>query len=196
MGVFLMKIKDRFILGLISGLAGNVIKTTLDEISLRNKISKRSFRATAAGVWVAKKKQADAPSGQLLGGIFDFGFASLGGVATVYFLSKTGRDYLLLKGATSGLIIGSFITSLLSRLPSNKVTPKDAPSNLSYMLSHVFYGIATTGVATYLGHPSIFDTAPLNNYLEPVEQTTEMRDRQIKQEEQYDGVHYYNLLPH
>ncbi len=53
-----MKIKDRFVLGLISGLAGNVLKMAVDEISLLQKISQRSFRATAAGVYVEKKKQA------------------------------------------------------------------------------------------------------------------------------------------
>jgi len=184
-----MKVKDRFVLGLISGLAGNVLKMVVDEVSLRNKISQRSFRATAAGVYVAKKKQADAPLGQLLGGLFDFGFASLGGVATVYFLSKTGRDHLMIKGAASGLIIGSITTSLLSGLPTNKVKPKDPASNLSCMVSHVVYGLATTGVAAYLDHPSIYDTPPHNDYLAPTEQTTEVRNRQQKHDERYVSLH-------
>jgi len=184
-----MIIKDRFVLGVISGLTGNVVKMAVDEISLRQKISQRSFRTTAAGVWVSKKKEASSPLGQVLGGIFDFGFASLGGVATVYFLSKTGRDHILVKGATSGVVLGSFLSALLNVIPNNRVPPKDAASNLSYMLSHLLYGLTTTSVAAYLGHPSIYDTPPHNDYLAPTEQTSEMRNKQKKQEEQYVSPH-------
>jgi hypothetical protein len=193
-----MEIKDRFVLGVISGLAGNAVKMAVDEISLRQRISQRSFRTTAAGVWVSKKKEASSPLGQVLGGIFDFGFASLGGVATVYFLSKTGRDHYLIKGATSGLVLGSFLSALLNVIPNNRVPPKDAASNLSYMLSHLLYGLTTTGVATYLGHPSIFDTSPQDDYLPPTEITTEEKkqqesseegNKQRKQQEQYTSMH-------
>lgn len=186
-----MKIKDRFVLGLISGMAGNAVKMAIDEISLRKKISKRSFRSTAAGVMVGKKKHADSATGQVLGGIFDFGFAALGGVATVYFLSKTGRDHLIIKGTASGLIIGSFITSVLSGFPGSKVVPKDASSNLSYMLSHVVYGLVTASVASALGHPALFDVPPLNDYLAPTEKTSEMNNQfpAEKRQEQPIGLH-------
>jgi len=168
-----MKIKDRFVLGLVSGFAGNIVKIVFDELSLRQKISQRSFRSTAAGIWVKKKKHADSALGQLLGALFDFGFASMGGVAIVYFLSKTGRDHLIVKGVVSGIIIGSLTTFLLSAFPKNKVAPKDAASNLSYMLGHAFFGIVTAGAASCLGHPSIYDTSPHNNYMSPTEITTE-----------------------
>ena len=36
----------------------------------------------------------------------------------------------------SGIAIGLFITALVSAFPQNKVRPKDAASNLSYMASH------------------------------------------------------------
>ena len=132
---------------------------------------------------VGKKKHADSATGQVLGGIFDFGFAALGGVATVYFLSKTGRDHLIFKGVASGLFIGSFITSILSGFPGSKVAPKDASSNLSYMLSHIAYGLTTASVASALGHPSLFDTPPLNDYLTPTEKTTEIAGQQEKQQQ-------------
>ena len=79
-----MKIKDKILLGVAAGLIGNTFKTLFDEISLRMKISQRSFRATAAGVWVSKESEATNISGQILGSIFDFGLASLGGIGTVY----------------------------------------------------------------------------------------------------------------
>ena len=166
-------IKDRVTLGIMAGLAGNVTKTIIDEISVKKMISQRSFRSTASGVWVNKKNEATSLKGQILGGLLDFGMGALGGVGTVFFLSKTGRDSLITKGLFSGITMGSLITFALSAIPQNTVRPKDAASNLSYMLSHAVYGVVTTIVAAKFGDPSIYDTKPQNNYLEPTHPTSE-----------------------
>lgn len=170
-----MIIKDRILLGVIAGFTGNLFKTIFDEISLRLKISQRSFRATAAGVWVSKKSEASNIKGQILGSIFDFGLASLGGIGIVYLLSRSGRDHLLVKGTLSGITIGSFITATLSAFPQNKVKPKDAASNLSYVAGHTVYGLIATAVAAKLGTPTLFDSKPLNDYLPPTDLTTEQQ---------------------
>lgn len=168
----MLKIKDRILLGVIAGLAGNTVKTIIDEISLKQKISQRSFRNTAAGVWVTKKSEVTNINGQILGGLLDFGMATLGGIGTVYMLTKTGRDHIITKGLISGIGMGSSINFVLGTLPQNQIRPKDAASNLSYMLSHAVYGLITTFVVAKLGHPSLY-SRPINNYLEPSESTTE-----------------------
>lgn len=181
LGVGLMiKIKDRITLGVVAGLCGNVVKTVIDEMSLRKKVSQRSFRATASGVWVSKKKEADNYKGQILGGLLDFGMACLGGIGTVYVLSGTGRDKLITKGIVSGITIGSGITALLSAFPQNKVRPKDAASNLSYMFCHAVYGLVTVFVAAKLGDKSLFDAKPYNDYLQPTDQITEEKSEKIR----------------
>jgi hypothetical protein len=172
-----MQIRDRVVLGMVAGLAGNIVKTLSDEILLRQKLSKRSFRATAAGVWVNNQKEATNSNGQILGALLDFGLGSLGGIGITYMLSKTGRDHITPKGILSGIAIGSTITATLSAFPQNKVRPKDAASNLSFMFSHALYGITTTALAAKVGHPSLFDVKPLNNYIPPKEVTTEERRR-------------------
>jgi len=169
-------IKDRFLLGILSGFVGNFAKNILDEMSVKKKISQRSFRSTAAGVFVSKKSEAQNIKGQILGSLFDFGMGGMGGVFIVEFLSKRGRDHLITKGIVSGISMGSFITFVLNSLPANKVKPKDAASNLSYMLSHAVYGLVTIYTASILGHKSIFDTKPTNNYLPPTIDTTEKND--------------------
>lgn len=168
-----MKIKDRIVLGAVAGLIGNCFKTFLDEISLRLKISQRSFRATAAGVWVSKEKEAINIKGQTLGSILDFGLASLGGIGIVHLLSKTGRDHLIIKGTISGITIGSFITGMLSAFPQNKVKPKDAASNLSYIAAHAIYGIVTTVFIAKFGDKLLFDSEPYNDRLSPTNPTTQ-----------------------
>ena len=168
-----MKINDRILLGLIAGLGGNLVKTAIDEASLSLKLSQRSFRSTAAGVWVKRKRDAESVHGQVLGGLIDFGMSAVGGIGTVYLLSKTGRDQLLAKGLVSGITIGSTVTGMLSVFPTNKVQPKDAISNLSYMASHAVLGLVTTAIVAKLGDDSLFDAKPYNDYVSPTAKTTE-----------------------
>ncbi|MDW7651780.1 MAG: hypothetical protein SCK29_05750 [Bacillota bacterium] len=187
-----MQIKDRLILGMVAGLGGNAVKTLADEILLKQKISKRSFRSTAAGVWVSKEKEATNFNGQVLGALFDFGLGSMGGIGMTYLLSKTGRDHVLAKGVLSGIAVGSTITATLSAFPQNKVKPKDAASNLAYMFSHAIYGIITTATIAKLGHSSLFDVKPVNNYLPPTEQTTEERKGVSREsEEEQERITYH-----
>jgi hypothetical protein len=165
------KFKDRITLGIVSGFVGIVFKIASDEFFLRQRISKRSFRETASGVWVNTRKQAKSPQGQLLGSLLDLGMGMLGSVVQVFVLSKTGKDSQFLKGSLFGIVWGSFITAALSALPINKVKPKDAVSNLSYMFSHALFGITTTYAATLLGDNSLWDAPPLNNDIQPAKQT-------------------------
>jgi len=155
-----VKIRDKVALGVIAGLAGNVVKTAIDEVSLRQKISQRSFRETASGVWVSKRKEAAGLKGQILGSLFDFGLSSLGGVGIVFLLAKTGKDHLVLKGTLSGITIGSGVTALISGIPGNKIKSKDAASNLSYMFAHGAYGAAAAATAGLLGDPGLFKKQP------------------------------------
>lgn len=169
----MFKIKDRVTLGVIAGLAGNLVKSLIDEVSTKKKISQRSFRGTAAGAWVSKK-ESTSTNGQILGGLLDFGMGSLGGVGTVYFLSITGKDHLVTKGLLSGISMGSLITFVLAAVPTNKAKPKDAASNLSYLISHAAFGLVTTFVAAKLGDPLLYNSKPQHNYPETTSQTLEI----------------------
>jgi hypothetical protein len=88
-------------------------------------------------------------------------------------MSKTGRDKLISKGILSGITIGAIATALPTLAPQNKVKPKDAASNLSYVFSNIIYGLLTTFAAAKLGHDSLFDVPPQNDYVKPTEQTSE-----------------------
>jgi hypothetical protein len=175
------KIKDRVLLGTIAGIAGGMVKTAVDEVSYKKKLSQRSFRETAAGVWVKKTSDASSAQGQVLGGMLDTGLSIGGGIGIVYLLTQTGRDKLVTKGLISGIGLGSVVSFLIGALPQNKIKPTDVTSNLSYMISHAAYGLIATAVAAQLGHPALFDKQPINDYLQPTELTTE----EEKQEELY-----------
>lgn len=169
------KINDRIYLGMISGTVGFVALTLIDVISSSMKISQRSYRTTAAGVWVSTRRQAEEWLGQLLGVMMNIGLSMVGGVSVVKLLTTFGRDKLVPKGLFFGAAFGSIVTAVLSGLSSNKVKPKDAWSNLSYMISHFAFGLATIFTAAKIGDDSLFDTPPQNDYSKPTKQTTEQR---------------------
>ena len=150
------KVNDRIFLGMISGTVGFVALTLIDVISSRMKISQRSYRTTAAGVWVSSRREADKWPGQLLGVMMNIGLSMVGGVSVVKILTTYGRDKLVPKGLFFGATFGSIVTAMLSGLSNNKVKPKDAWSNLSFMISHFAFGLASIFTAAKLGDDALF----------------------------------------
>ncbi|MFZ3100780.1 MAG: hypothetical protein WA131_09070 [Desulfitobacteriaceae bacterium] len=167
------KINDRIYLGMISGATGLVALTLVDVISSKMRISQRSYRTTAAGVWVSSRRQAEKWPGQLLGTLMNVGLSMVGGVSMVKILTRYGRDKLVPKGLFLGITFGSIITAILSGFTKNKVKPKDALSNLSYLLSHAAFGLVSALTIAKIGDDSLFDTPPQNDYSKPTQKTTE-----------------------
>lgn len=167
------KIKDRITLSILAGGVGTVAMMALDMISSKSKMSQRSYPTTAAGVWLKSRRQAESWQGQLLGIIMTSGLSMVGAFGLVNLLSKYGRDKILLKGLFFGTTFGSIINAMLSGLANNKVKPKDAVSNLSYIISNAVFGTITALVASKIGHDSIYDAPPTNNWVSPTEKTTE-----------------------
>ena len=168
----MQKIKDRDTLSIVSGMIGLAGLMLTDEVSQKAKLSKRSFRQAAAGVFVSKKEARNA-RGQLLGVIMNSAVSVLGANYIIKRMSQDGRDKLISKGISSGIIFGAIATVIPNLAPWNKMKPKDATSNLSYVFSNIVFGLLTTFSAAKLGHDSLFDTPPQNDYLKPTEQTSE-----------------------
>ena len=178
------RIKDRDTLAIVSGLIGHAGIILIDAVSRNAGISKRSYREAAAGVFLSQR-EAKSKKGHFLGLIMTSGVSIIGANNIISRLSKTGRDKLLSKGILSGITIGAIATALPSLAPQNKVKPKDAASNLSYVFSNIIYGLLTTYSAAKLGHESLFDVSPQNDYLKPTEKTSEQIKELKKNTVQY-----------
>lgn len=172
------KIKDRDTLSIVSGLLGQAGIILVDTVSRRANLSKRSYREAAAGVFVSKR-EARTVRGQALGTIMNSAVSILGANYIIKRLSQNGRDSLISKGITSGIIFGAIATTLPNIAPWNKMKPKDATSNLSYVFSNLVFGLIATFAAAKLGHDSLYDVPPQNDYMQPTEKTS----AQIKEAE-------------
>jgi len=173
------KIKDRQYLGGIAGLAGGLCMVIVDRISYTMGFSKRIYAETASGVWLGSKRQAKSFSGHVFGTIMTLVLAMMGGAVKVSILSNYGRDKIISKGLMFGVSFGAIITGLTSGLAMNKVKPKDAGSNLSYMVASGIYGIVTAFLISKLGDDSLFDTEPKNDYLKPTIPTVEEKNQNV-----------------
>lgn len=168
----MLKIRDRDTLSIVSGLIGMAGMTLVDGISRRASLSKRSYREAAAGIFVSQS-EAKSFKGQTLGLIMNSTVSILGANYIIKRMSQNGRDKLLSKGIVSGITIGAITTAIPNVVPKNRVKPEDAASNLSYVFSNITYGLLTTFAAAKLGHDSLFDVPPQNDYLKPTEKTSE-----------------------
>jgi hypothetical protein len=167
------KITDRHLLGFYSGLIGGVCMMLFDWASYSLGWSKRLYAETAAGVWVNNKFQARNFKGHLLGTIMTLALCMLGGLAKVSLITKGGRDKISQKGLIFGVCFGAVITGLTSGFVINKVKPKDSNSNLSYVAASGIYGLVTAHLISKLGHDSLFDQEPINDYIKPTIETGE-----------------------
>jgi len=168
------KIKDRDTLAIVSGFIGLAGMLVVDTVSRNAGISKRSYREAAAGVFVSQK-EAKSFKGHALGLIMTAGVSIMGANVIIKRMSQNGRDKLLSKGIVSGITMGAIATALPSIAPQNKARPKDAASNLSHVFTNIIYGLLTTVAAAKLGHDSLYDVPPQNDYLQPTEQTSEQQ---------------------
>lgn len=91
------KIKDRLILGVLSGIGGNLAKHLVQRFAMSKKWAEVDGPARAAGMLVAGHK-ISTPGGKVVGYLADSVVAGIVGVATVYVLSLTRHDRAKLKG--------------------------------------------------------------------------------------------------
>lgn len=169
----MQKLKDRYLLTVVTGILGLLGVTLLDTLSKKLGYSERSYRETAAGIFVPTRMGARSQNGQILGFIMNGVVSILGAGLLSSLITKTGRDLYALKGIVSGITHGAFLMAVQSGMPWNKVKPKDATSNLSYVVTNDMYGLICGTTIAKLGDDSLFDAEPVNDHIKPTLETSE-----------------------
>lgn len=151
------KIRDRILLGLVAGLAGNAAKNAVGHIFVKRNIAEYGGPARAAGMLVPAHKIM-TPSGRIVGWIADTAIGGMLGVATVYVLSFTGKDKAILKSlVTVGSGAWTALYGVLGTMGATKVRLPGPGTVLVEFLTHTVYGAVAGGVAAYLGDEDLFN---------------------------------------
>ena len=151
-----MKVSDRVILGIISGVGANLVKTVLMDISRRIGWASINGAERAAGMLIPPHFLA-RKTGRAVGIIADYAIGGLLGVGTVYALSMTGKDNALLKGALTGQAMWTMLYGALGTMGATRVGPSEPTTVLSEFAAHTAYGTTAAFLATSLGDERLFN---------------------------------------
>jgi len=154
------KIKDRFSLGVISGLGGNLAKIAVERFFNHTGFSKSKGRTTAAGIFL-KKSQVNTPYGKVVGFIEDNMIAAGLGVTCIYWFTFMGKDRYLLKGAALGAFEWSALYGIASKLGATSIYPIKPKDAFAACLSHLAFGAVKSGIAVNLGDSRLFKPSNL-----------------------------------
>jgi hypothetical protein len=151
-----MKLKDTHMIGIIAGTCGCLSMLIIEQFLLRTGLSKRAFSEMAAGVYVNKYSEVVSWQGRILGVLMEFGLCGLTGIIKANLLLKTGLKHLVPKGLMFGMTTGGIVIALVGAFAKNKVRPRDAVTNLAYLLKSAVFGVVTTLVIAKISDKSLF----------------------------------------
>ncbi len=150
------KITDRFLLGVISGLGGNLAKLAVEKTLQAIGFSEETGAKKAAGIFL-KKRDIKTPYGKLIGTVADNLIASSLGVVCIYTMTFMGKDNYLLKGAALGLAEWTSLYGVTSRIGATAIYPTKPKDTIALMLSHIAFGATKITIARHIGDERLFN---------------------------------------
>lgn len=148
------KIKDRIILGSISGLLIGIPFQILNAQLHKNKITDISYGLSASKLFLVKNK-TKTTGGKALAVLINCINAGLTGTAITYLLAGTGKDKATIKGAGVGAVLWVMVNGLLSNVGLNIKSKKPITPLLSFF-EHAFSGALMGFLVTKFGDDSLF----------------------------------------
>lgn len=149
------KIRDRFLVGLISGLGGNLAKMAVEQVFNRTGFSKSNGYTTAAGIFL-KKSDVSSPYGRAVGILADNMIAAGLGVTCIYWLTLMGKDKYLIKGAGLGAAEWGSLYGVASSIGATAIYPVKPKDAIATFLSHFAFGMTKITIAVKLGDSRLF----------------------------------------
>lgn len=154
------KIRDRFLLGIISGLGGNIAKMAVEQVFNKTGVSKSNGYTSAAGIFL-KKSDIATPYGRAVGIIADNMIAGGLGVTCIYWLTLMGKDKYLIKGAGLGAAEWGSLYGVASKLGATAIFPVKPKDAIATFISHLAFGMTKISIAVHLGDSQLFKPSNL-----------------------------------
>lgn len=154
------KITDRYLLGIIAGLGGNIAKIAVERIFMKTTDFKETGAKKAAGIFL-KKSDVSSFQGQIIGNIADNMIAAGLGITCVYWLTLMGKDYYFIKGAGLGTAEWTALYGVLSQMGATSVFPTKPKDALVSFASHLAFGMIKMIIAVNLGDERLFEPKAL-----------------------------------
>lgn len=154
------KIADRFVLGIIAGLGGNMAKKVVEKFFNQIGFSQGNGTKTAAGIFL-KRSDITTPYGKVVGFVADNMIAAGLGVTCSYWLTLMGKDKYILKGAGLGVAEWASLYGVLSKLGATSIYPVKPQDAIATFVSHLAFGATKITITTLLGDERLFKPSNL-----------------------------------
>lgn len=155
------KIKDRILLGAITGIAVSAPLQIVDALIHWRKITDVSYGYSASRLFL-KKKESKTPGGKAVSSIVNFINAALTATSIAYILSITGKDNAIVKGAGAGALMWVGLNGILSTAILGTKSKKPA-TPLSAFTLHLLLGALCSYVIIKTGDERLFPEEKYNN---------------------------------
>jgi hypothetical protein len=151
----MMKIRDRFTLGVVGGLVAAIPWRMLNNWERKKGYTELTYSQLAAGLFVPKGA-IDDPKAAIVGKIGNQVLLAGTGVATAYLLSVSGRDKAWLKGAGVASLLWLFLYGLATRAKAVTIKPRKANTILLSYLDYAGLGATAGLLISAIGDRSVF----------------------------------------
>lgn len=149
-----MKIKDRIVLGAVSGLLAGVPGRLINAVEYKAGLTDLKYQQQATSLFIPKNKSGTL-HGKILASLVNNTNVSITGVIICYLLSASGRDHAIIKGAGVGAFSWVIINGVVSNLGLKNKYKKPLSPILSFF-DHVILGSLTGLLVSKLGDDSLF----------------------------------------
>lgn len=162
----MLKIKDRVILGIVSGILAGTPDTILNAIEYRMGLTDQKYARMGAKIFLPRKKTGSF-YGQATGYLANYTMIGGAGVLFTYFLAFTGKKNAFIKGIGFGAASWLAVYGLGSRLTLSVRRKKPQTPLLSFF-DHLLFGGLLGIITPGLAHESVFPEGSIKKDVEPV----------------------------
>ncbi|MFW6016781.1 MAG: hypothetical protein ACOCRK_10115 [bacterium] len=146
----MIKIKDKYVLGIIVGIIANFIRNIFNIIFYILKINLYLPRQLAAATFIPAD-MVDTHGGMIIGIFADYGVAIFIGIFIVYLLYYVGIEFTLIKGISIGIFFWINLFGMMLRYNLSEINPVDINTNLIFLVNHILLGAIIAWLAVKLG---------------------------------------------
>lgn len=157
----MLKIKDRIILGIVSGVIASLPGRFINALEYRTGLTDIQYDQMASSLFLPKNKIKTGEA-KVTGSIINHTMVGLTGILITYLLSATGRDKAMIKGigVTSALWIT--IYGLAPKF-GVKVKSKKTFAPILSFIDHALLGSLCGFFSSKLGHDSLFPDTQISD---------------------------------
>jgi hypothetical protein len=149
------RLKDSITIGLFGGLIGTLI-VDLSNLLLWKKNKTEILYAHLGASMFMRPFRTNQKKNFILGQLFHMITGASLGVPIFYMLKKTGKDYLILKGAFGGAFTWGALYSFGINKGFYSAKPHLTKTHYSYLFHNFLFGIVSAVSMVWLSDPSVF----------------------------------------